>query len=82
MPDATDALVLELEDLGRRLEAFDPDVDVVDRASRRSNGASGARGNGGAFTACGGRGRGDHRAARPRDPARAPRGRRPVRHRR
>ena len=32
MPDPTDALVLELEDLGRRLTAIDDDVDVVARA--------------------------------------------------
>jgi hypothetical protein len=32
MPDPADALVLELEDLGRRLTAIDPAVDVVGRA--------------------------------------------------
>ena len=32
MPDTGDALVLELEDLGRRLTAIDDDVDVVVRA--------------------------------------------------
>ena len=81
MPDTGDALVLELEDLGRRLTAIDDDVDVVARAldqierterrTRTWRRVDGVRG----------RGR-DDRAARPRDPARASRRGRSVRHRR
>jgi hypothetical protein len=49
MPDTGDALVLELEDLGRRLTAIDDDVDVVATPSTRSYGPNGARITGGAW---------------------------------